>query len=166
MCLISPVLLQSDMHLCRSSAVALYLAVVLLRCWGVQFVFRDAQFSDASSVLGSVCVLSTFDHFLSKILCFHVFMHTWVLSATCPSRHSVQLHDRAAPEPFQQAAMLALGFCNWESVPLLVEEIQPLIEDYSSTRTSVSAQALEVISLHAQCLRHPGSVSYLVRIQS
>ena len=62
--------------------------------------------------------------------------------------------------------MLALGFCNWESVPLLVEEIQPLIEDYSSTRTSVSAQALEVTSLHAQCLRHPGSLSHLVCIQS
>ena len=51
---------------------------------------------------------------------------------------------RAAPEPFQQAAMLALGFCNAESVGMLLEEIQPLIEEYSSTKTSVSAQALEV----------------------
>ena len=51
---------------------------------------------------------------------------------------------RAAPEPFQQAAMLALGFCNSESVSMLLEEVQPLIDDYSSTRTSVSAQALEV----------------------
>ncbi|KAL3146697.1 hypothetical protein ABBQ32_000921 [Trebouxia sp. C0010 RCD-2024] len=50
---------------------------------------------------------------------------------------------RAAPEPFQQAAMLALGFCNSESVGMLLEEVQPLIDDYSSTRTSVSAQALE-----------------------
>ncbi|KAL0053523.1 hypothetical protein WJX82_006983 [Trebouxia sp. C0006] len=50
---------------------------------------------------------------------------------------------RAAPEPFQQAALLALGFCNCESVPLLLEEMQGLIEEYSSTRTSVSAQALE-----------------------
>ena len=40
--------------------------------------------------------------------------------------------------------MLALGYCNVASVPLLMEEIQTLIEDYSSTRTSVSAQALEV----------------------
>lgn len=53
---------------------------------------------------------------------------------------------RAAPEPFQQAAMLALGFCNSESVGMLVEEMQPLIDDYSSTRTSVSAQALEMTS--------------------
>ncbi len=52
--------------------------------------------------------------------------------------------------------MLALGFCNSESVPLLLEEIQSLIEDYSSTKTSVSAQALEVISLNAQHLRHSG----------
>lgn len=50
---------------------------------------------------------------------------------------------RAASEPFQQAAMLALGFCNAESVGMLLEEIQPLIEEYSSTKTSVSAQALE-----------------------
>ena len=55
---------------------------------------------------------------------------------------------RAAPEPFQQAAMLALGFCSSESVPVLLEEIQGLIEEYSSTRTSVSAQALEVTSLN------------------
>ena len=55
---------------------------------------------------------------------------------------------RAAPEPFQQAAMLALGFCNSESVGMLVEEMQPLMDDYSSTRTSVSAQALEVTSQH------------------
>ena len=60
---------------------------------------------------------------------------------------------RAAPEPFQQAAMLALGFCNRESVGMLLEELQTLIDDYSSTRTSVSAQALEVISKHA--LMHP-----------
>ena len=46
--------------------------------------------------------------------------------------------------------MLALGFCNSESVGMLLEEVQPLIDDYSSTRTSVSAQALEVTSHHAQ----------------
>lgn len=45
--------------------------------------------------------------------------------------------------------MLALGFCNSESVAMLLEELQPLMDDYSSTRTSVSAQALEVISHHA-----------------
>lgn len=45
---------------------------------------------------------------------------------------------------YQQASMLALGSCNSESVPLLLEEMQMLIEDYSTTRTSVSAQALEV----------------------
>lgn len=56
---------------------------------------------------------------------------------------------RAAPEPFQQAAMLALGFCNSESVGMLLEELQPLTDDYSTTRTSVSAQALEVTSHHA-----------------
>ena len=44
--------------------------------------------------------------------------------------------------------MLALGFCSSESVPVLLEEIQGLIEEYSSTRTSVSAQALEVTSLN------------------
>lgn len=49
--------------------------------------------------------------------------------------------------------MLALGFCNRESVGMLLEELQTLIDDYSSTRTSVSAQALEVISHHA--LMHP-----------
>ncbi len=52
--------------------------------------------------------------------------------------------------------MLALGFCNCESVPLLLEEVQGLIEEYSSTRTSVSAQALEVTSLNAQPLLHSG----------
>lgn len=45
--------------------------------------------------------------------------------------------------------MLALGFCNSDSVAMLLEELQPLMDDYSSTRTSVSAQALEVISHHA-----------------
>lgn len=44
--------------------------------------------------------------------------------------------------------MMALGFCNGESVGVVVEEVQPLIEDYSSTRTSVSAQAREVTSPH------------------
>ena len=44
--------------------------------------------------------------------------------------------------------MLALGFCSSDSVPVLLEEIQGLIEEYSSTRTSVSAQALEVTSLN------------------
>lgn len=43
--------------------------------------------------------------------------------------------------------MLALGFCHSESVPLLMDEVQMLIEDYSTTRTSVSAQALEVNQL-------------------
>ena len=47
--------------------------------------------------------------------------------------------------------MLALGFCNSESVSMLMEEIQPLIEEYSSTKTSVSAQALEV---NNQSCRH------------
>ena len=46
--------------------------------------------------------------------------------------------------------MLALGFCNAESVGMLLEEIQPLIEEYSSTKTSVSAQALEV-NTHRWC---------------
>ena len=63
------------------------------------------------------------------------------------------IRDRAAPEPFQQAALLALGFCYCESVPLLLEETQGLIEEYSSTRTSVSAQALEVTSFNAQPCR-------------
>lgn len=48
---------------------------------------------------------------------------------------------------YQQAAMLALGFCNADSMSLLLEEMQILVEDYSTTRTSVSAQALEVNSL-------------------
>lgn len=43
--------------------------------------------------------------------------------------------------------MLALGFCNSESLSLLLEEVQLLIEDYSNTRTSVSTQALEVLCL-------------------
>lgn len=46
--------------------------------------------------------------------------------------------------------MLALGFCNEDSVPMLLEEIQPLIEEYSSTKTSVSAQALEVYGSDGQ----------------
>ena len=45
--------------------------------------------------------------------------------------------------------MLALGFCNADSLSLLLEEMQILVEDYSTTRTSVSAQALEVNSLGA-----------------
>lgn len=51
--------------------------------------------------------------------------------------------------------MLALGFCNSESVGMLLEEVQPLIDDYSSTRTSVSAQALEVCSATMGPLHHP-----------
>ena len=54
---------------------------------------------------------------------------------------------RVAPEPYQQASILALGFCNSESLSLLLEEMQLLIEDYSNTRTSVSTQALEVYDL-------------------
>ena len=67
---------------------------------------------------------------------------------------------RAAPEPFQQAAMLALGFCNSESVGMLLEEVQPLIDDYSSTRTSVSAQALEVTSHHAHTTSRHSAVRH------
>ena len=60
---------------------------------------------------------------------------------------------------YQQASMLALGFCNSENVSLLMEEMQVLIEDYSTTRTSVSAQALEVNhlvcgALPCTCLHH------------
>lgn len=57
---------------------------------------------------------------------------------------------------YQQTSMLALGFCNSESVSLLMEEMQVLIEDYSTTRTSVSAQALEVnqIALPCTCLHY------------
>lgn len=52
--------------------------------------------------------------------------------------------------------MLALGFCNSESVGMLLEEIQPLIDDYSSsTRTSVSAQALEVTRHHGHTTSAP-----------
>ena len=47
--------------------------------------------------------------------------------------------------------MLALGFCNAESVGVVVEEMQALIEDYSSTRTSVSAHALEVNTTPPSC---------------
>ncbi len=36
--------------------------------------------------------------------------------------------------------MLALGYCSPANVPALMEEIQPLIDDYSSIRTSVSMQ--------------------------
>ena len=49
-----------------------------------------------------------------------------------------------SPEPVQQAGVLALGACNEACVGVLVEELQPLLEEPAPDRAKVGALLLHV----------------------